>query len=248
MTSSAPNLIAMKCSAFLALVVSALVLAGPAGAGVSVWFVADGKPVEVAARGHDDPAGGAAAARRADGRRARPRASLRRASLDPAALAHGLAPHRHGRSRGALRARPRSDQSLQDRVGQLVRTVRGVPGVRGVRVLVEGGVPVGLFPGYDLRRPVTRGDRARRARRDGARLPAASRRPRLHGADRADRRRRHADLDGGARLPEVGRAAARRNARRGDDGGARPGDPPRAAARASPAAGSRCSCAASSRS
>jgi len=36
-----------------------------------------------------------------------------------------------------------------------VRTLRSVPGVAGVRVRVEGGVPVGLFPGYDLRRPVT---------------------------------------------------------------------------------------------
>lgn len=48
----------------------------------------------------------------------------------------------------------RDEASLRARVGQLVRTVRGVPGVLGVRVRVEGGVPVGLFPGYDLRRPV----------------------------------------------------------------------------------------------
>src|SRR5689334_11602958 len=41
------NLIAMKCSAFVALAVSALVLTGSAGAGVKVWFVADGKPVSV---------------------------------------------------------------------------------------------------------------------------------------------------------------------------------------------------------
>jgi lipoprotein-anchoring transpeptidase ErfK/SrfK len=39
-------------------------------------------------------------------------------------------------------------------VGQLVRTLRAVPGVAGVRVRVEGGVPVGLFPGYDLRAAV----------------------------------------------------------------------------------------------
>ena len=45
----------------------------------------------------------------------------------------------------------RDESSLQARVGQLVRTLRGVPGVRGVRVRIEGGVPVGLFPGYDLR-------------------------------------------------------------------------------------------------
>ncbi len=48
-----------------------------------------------------------------------------------------------------------SDRALlQARVGQLVRTLRGIPGVRGVKVLVEGGVPIGLFPGYDLTKPV----------------------------------------------------------------------------------------------
>ena len=45
----------------------------------------------------------------------------------------------------------RDEPSLRARVGQLVRTVRAIPGVVGVRVRIEGGVPVGLFPGYDLR-------------------------------------------------------------------------------------------------
>jgi hypothetical protein len=48
----------------------------------------------------------------------------------------------------------RDENTLTARVGQLVRTVRAVPGVVGVRVRIEGGVPVGLFPGYDLRRTV----------------------------------------------------------------------------------------------
>ena len=48
----------------------------------------------------------------------------------------------------------RNEVSLRDRVGQLVRTLRSVPGVLGVRVRIEGGVPIGLFPGYDLRRTV----------------------------------------------------------------------------------------------
>jgi hypothetical protein len=48
----------------------------------------------------------------------------------------------------------RDDASLRARVGQLVRTLRAVPGVVGVRVRVEGGVPIGLFPGYDLRATV----------------------------------------------------------------------------------------------
>jgi hypothetical protein len=48
----------------------------------------------------------------------------------------------------------RDEASLTARVGQLVRTLRSVPGVVGVRVRIEGGVPVGLFPGYDLRSTV----------------------------------------------------------------------------------------------
>jgi hypothetical protein len=48
----------------------------------------------------------------------------------------------------------RDEESLTARVGQLVRTLRSAPGVVGVRIRVEGGVPVGLFPGYDLRRTV----------------------------------------------------------------------------------------------
>jgi hypothetical protein len=44
--------------------------------------------------------------------------------------------------------------SLRERVGQVVRTLRAVPGVSAVRIRIEGGTPVGLFPGYDLRRPV----------------------------------------------------------------------------------------------
>ena len=48
----------------------------------------------------------------------------------------------------------RDEASLTERVGQLVRTLRSAPGVVGVRIRVEDGVPVGLFPGYDLRRTV----------------------------------------------------------------------------------------------
>jgi hypothetical protein len=46
--------------------------------------------------------------------------------------------------------------SLRDRADQLVRTVLGARGVRAVRLRVEGGVPVGLFPGFEFRRAVTR--------------------------------------------------------------------------------------------
>jgi hypothetical protein len=56
---------------------------------------------------------------------------------------------------GARFAAGNDRAALQARVGQLVRTVGSIPGVAGVRILVEDGVPVGLFPGYDLRRPLT---------------------------------------------------------------------------------------------
>ena len=55
---------------------------------------------------------------------------------------------------GARFAAGRNEAALRSRVGQLVRTLRAVPGVLGVRVRIEGGVPIGLFPGYDLRRTV----------------------------------------------------------------------------------------------
>jgi L,D-transpeptidase-like protein/sporulation and spore germination protein/putative peptidoglycan binding protein len=55
---------------------------------------------------------------------------------------------------GGRFAAGRSETSLRARVAQLARTVSSVRGVAGVRVLVEGGVPLGLFPGLDLRRPV----------------------------------------------------------------------------------------------
>jgi peptidoglycan hydrolase-like protein with peptidoglycan-binding domain len=52
---------------------------------------------------------------------------------------------------GARFAAGRSERLLHARIGQLVRTLRSIPGVLGVRVRIEGGVPVGLFPAYDLR-------------------------------------------------------------------------------------------------
>jgi hypothetical protein len=55
---------------------------------------------------------------------------------------------------GARFAAGRDDSALRARVAQLVRTVASLRGVVGVRVLVEGGVPLGLFPELDLRRPL----------------------------------------------------------------------------------------------
>jgi hypothetical protein len=46
-------------------------------------------------------------------------------------------------------------EALNARLSQLVLTVDGLPGVRGVRVRIEGGTVYGLFPGVDLTRTVT---------------------------------------------------------------------------------------------
>jgi peptidoglycan hydrolase-like protein with peptidoglycan-binding domain len=151
----AANVIPVKCSAFLIVVVAALALAGPAVAGVQVWFEADGKPVAVTRSGTtvgqavEQLLSGPTAAERARGlRTAVPRATLLRSLTVSRRIATV--------DLGERFTTGLDGTSLQDRVGQLVRTVRAVPGVRGVRILVAGGTPVGLFPGYDLRRPVVR--------------------------------------------------------------------------------------------
>ncbi|MGZ8688095.1 MAG: GerMN domain-containing protein, partial [Gaiellaceae bacterium] len=138
------------------LVLSGLALALPASAAarVTVWFEKGGEPVSVARRGSTIEGAvrallaGPTAAERARGvRSAVPaRTLLRELTVERRIVTVDL---------GSRFAAGRSDGSLRDRVGQLVRTVRAVPGVRAVRVLVEGGVPIGLFPGYDLRRPVS---------------------------------------------------------------------------------------------
>ena len=148
------NLIAMKCGVLLALAASALAVPSAAGAGTSVWFLSSGKPVPVVRGGTTIEStvrqllSGPTAAERSRGlRSAVPRATpLLSVSVAQRIVTVDL---------GARFASGRDEQALQSRVGQLVRTVKGIPGVRAVRVLVEGGVPVGLFPGYDLRRPVT---------------------------------------------------------------------------------------------
>jgi Sporulation and spore germination/L,D-transpeptidase catalytic domain/Putative peptidoglycan binding domain len=55
----------------------------------------------------------------------------------------------------------RDAESQSARLTQLVYTVTSVPGVKSVRLLVSGGVPLGLFPGFALSRPVTRAQATR---------------------------------------------------------------------------------------
>jgi hypothetical protein len=132
-----------------------LAVAGPAdSAGASrLWFLRDGRLVAVE-RGAPTVAdtvrallAGPTAAERARGlSSAVPRATpLRGVAIERRIVTVDL---------GGRFAAGRSEASLRARVAQLVRSVSAVPGVAGVRVLVEGGVPLGLFPGLDLRRPV----------------------------------------------------------------------------------------------
>src|SRR6188472_4393506 len=51
MRRAAADLMAVKCCSFIAPAVAALVFAGSAGAGVNVWFIAEGKPVSVPRNG-----------------------------------------------------------------------------------------------------------------------------------------------------------------------------------------------------
>lgn len=153
MRATAPNHSRVKYRAFLAVTACALALPGGAGAGVKVWFTEAGKPVPVVRNGDSIQAAveqllvGPTAAERSRGiRTAVPwRTPLLSATVSGRVVTVDL---------GARFAAGRDEVALQDRMGQLVRTIRSIPGVLSVRVLVEGGVPVGLFPGYDLRRPV----------------------------------------------------------------------------------------------
>lgn len=134
---------------------AALACAAPAGAATTartgdVWFLQKGAPVAVA--------------RTAPGIRGLVRSLLAGPTLRErqrgltTAIPSGTAIRELEIARrvvtvdlGARFAAGRNERLLQARVGQLVRTLRSVPGVLGVRVRLEGGVPVGLFPGYDLR-------------------------------------------------------------------------------------------------
>ena len=139
-------------------VAAALALAGQAHAGSStlgsdVWFLRDGRPVAVHRTAPGIPGllrsllAGPTRRERGDGlRTAIPSGTaLRALTIERRVVTVDLA---------ARFTAGRDEASLRARVGQLVRTLRAVPGVVGVRVRIEGGVAIGLFPGYDLRATV----------------------------------------------------------------------------------------------
>ena len=138
-----------------ALAVAALVTPAEAGAATrgDIWFLRAGEPVSVGRSAPGVPGlvrsllAGPTKRERSDGVRSTipvgtPLLGLR---IDRRVVTVDL---------GARFAQGRDETALMSRVGQLVRTLRSVPGVTGVRVRIEGGVPMGLFPGYDLRRTV----------------------------------------------------------------------------------------------
>jgi hypothetical protein len=153
MQTGTSNLLSVKCSAVVAVAACALALPCAARAGVEIWLTSQGKPVPVVRKGatiraavEQLLAGPTASERRRGYRSAVPsRTPLRSVTVARRVVTVDL---------GARFAAGKDEAALQDRVGQLVRTVRGIPGVVSVRILIEGGAPVGLFPGYDLRRPV----------------------------------------------------------------------------------------------
>jgi hypothetical protein len=143
----------MRCGILLALAASALVLTGQAAAGVRVWFVTGADPVPVVRNGATIES---AVQRLLAGPTAAERSKGIRSAVPPATPLLSVAVARRVVTvdLGGRFASGRDPEALRARVGQLVRTLRGIKGVRAVRILVDGGVPVGLFPGYDLRRPV----------------------------------------------------------------------------------------------
>lgn len=132
----------------------ALLLPQAAAGSVSVWFAKDGKPVGVE-RSSTTVEGAVQALLR--GPTPSERARGIRTAVPAATPLRSVAVQRRivTVDLGERFAAGRDEGALTERVGQLVRTVRSITGVRAVRVLVAGGVPVGLFPGYDLRRPVS---------------------------------------------------------------------------------------------
>jgi Sporulation and spore germination/L,D-transpeptidase catalytic domain/Putative peptidoglycan binding domain len=126
---------------------------GAAAAHPQVWFLRAGAPVAAARSAPGIPA--LVRALLAGPNRAERAKGLRSAIPGGTTLLDVTVSHRVVTvDLGARFAAGRDESSLTARVGQLVRTVRSVPGVTGVRVRIDGGVPVGLFPGYDLRRTV----------------------------------------------------------------------------------------------
>jgi lipoprotein-anchoring transpeptidase ErfK/SrfK len=156
MTPATAKMRRVKGVVTIALAASALAVPAQGAAAVTVWFARDGRVVPV----HRNVSSIKAAVRTLlAGPTAKERARGIRSALPASVPLLDLSIERRVVSvdLGARLAAGRDDSSLRLRVSQLVRTVSSFPGVAGVRILVDGGVPVGLFPGLDLHRPLTAG-------------------------------------------------------------------------------------------
>ena len=145
----------MKSLLVVVSVLAALVLVAPAAAAGprEVWFLQEAQPVSVP---RTVPGMPALVRSLLSGPTKRERARGLRSAIPSGTALRDLRVARQivTVDLAARFASGRDAGSLDSRVGQLVRTLRAVPGVRGVRVRIEGGVPIGLFPAYDLRRTV----------------------------------------------------------------------------------------------
>ena len=149
----------------------------------------------------------------------------------------------------------RDGPSLLARLSQVVHTATGPEGATKVRLLVEGGTPIGMFPGAFVAGPITvkyletpnvsaaeAADceaAARCRRRAGGAGEACA--ARLPASRRTSTDRRAGDAVRGARVPEVGGAPAGRAARPADAEAPPDGAGPTPRTRAG-AAGARRSC------
>ena len=150
----------MGARVLLVSVLAALVTATPAAADVSVSFlqgeqlVAKKRPGSTVRQAVTALLAGPTAAERAEQVRTYIPAGT---PLRAVSFANGVATV----DLGERFASGRNPEDLTARIAQLVYTATSVPGVKSVQILVAGGVPLGLFPGFSLSRPVTRGQAAR---------------------------------------------------------------------------------------
>lgn len=140
--------------ACLVAVLAATVLAGPAGAATKVAFVQGEQNVTVTRPGNGLNA--AVASLLAGPTPAERRTQIRSYILPATPV---LSVSQTGTvatvDLGARFVAGTDSDTLLARLSQVVATATAVPGVTSVQVLVQGGVPLGLFPGIDATKPLT---------------------------------------------------------------------------------------------
>jgi lipoprotein-anchoring transpeptidase ErfK/SrfK len=154
MRTLAPTLALLCVVSALVLAVVGQAAAAEASTPTKIWFVRKGEPVAVP-RTVNGIAGALHALLAGPTRLERSRGISTAVPAKTPLLSLGVHKRVVTVDLGGKFAMGVDQNSLRDRVGQLIRTLRSAPGVQAVKVRVEGGVPVGLFPGYDLGRAVS---------------------------------------------------------------------------------------------